>query len=124
MSFGPWMTCISGLLQGICPEIAAQLKPNLSGLFGGVVRGYLPQAWAFVTESETVTLQVDTGGNASVMSGRSAQPDVLIETSHAVLSAALRTRNAASVPKGPVKVTPLTPKGGTAFRFLRGRIGL
>lgn len=113
-----------GLLGGICPELETQLRPNLSGIFGGIVRSFLPQAWVFVTEGETVTLNVDTNGNAYVRSGRSANADVVIETSHALLSAALRTRNAASVPKGPVKITPVTQKGGTAFTFLRGHLGL
>ena len=100
------------------------MTPNLRGLFGGLVRGYLPQVWAFSTEGETVALSVDREGNASVRSGDVSNPDVLIQTSHAILAHILRTRSRVGVPPGPLRATPVTPKGDAAFRYLRGRFGL
>ena len=88
------------------------------------VSGYLPQAWVFVTEAEAVSFLVDSRGNASVIEGRVPNPDVTIETSHDVLSAALRTRTRSAVPQGPLTVTPHTGKGSAAFQYLRGRLGL
>src|SRR5207302_10745522 len=62
---------IADPLDRLRPEIEAQLKPNLQGIFGGVIRGYLPQAWAYKTEAVTVTLSVDSHGNVSLRSGGS-----------------------------------------------------
>lgn len=118
------MSCIEGLLSQVSAEVEAQLKPRLRGLTGMFVAGYLPQAWVFVTESEVVSLFVDPQGNASVAAGRPRSLDVTIETSHALLSAALRTRSPSSVPRGPLRVTPHTTKGRDAFQYLRGRFGL
>jgi len=118
------MACIEGLLHDICSEIEAQLKPNISGLFGGIVRSNLPQSWVFRTESETVTLHVDRSGNASVLRGILRNSDVTIEWGHELLSITLRTRNRPSVISNPPKVSFQTQKGATAFNFLRGRLGL
>ena len=118
------MSCISGLLGQVGTEVEAQLRPVLGGLTGFLVSGYLPQSWVFATETEVVTFHVDSRGHASVVEGRAQNPDVSIETSHAMLSAALRTRNASSVPKGPLNIIPHTSKGKAAFQFLRGKLGL
>ena len=118
------MSCIASLLGQVSADVEAQLKPRLRGLTGLFVAGYLPQAWVFVTESEIVSLFVDSQGNASVSAGRARSPDVTIETSHALLSAALRTRNPSAVPRGPLRVTPHTNKGRDAFQYLRGQLGL
>lgn len=118
------MGSIADLVSGICLEVEAQLKPNLRGFFGGTIRTYLPQAWVFTTETETVTLKVDPEGNVSVHSGRDASPDVIIQGTHAALSAALSTRNPAKVPPGSIKARPVTSKGSMAFNFLRNRFGL
>jgi len=118
------MASIEGLLRGVCSEIEAQLKPSISGLFGGIVRGYLPQAWVFRTEHEAVTLHVDRSGNASVSRGISPNSDVIIEWAHELLSTTLRTRSRPSVVSNPPKVSLQTQKGATAFNFLRGRFGL
>ena len=118
------MGSVADLLNNLCPEIEAQLKPNLRGFFSGMIRGYLPQAWVFTTEAETVTLHVDTDGNVSVRNGRAPAPDVLVQGTHQALSAALSTRNPAVVPPGSIKARPVTPKGSMAFQFLRNRIGL
>lgn len=118
------MGSIADLLDNLCPEIEAQLKPNLHGIFGGVIRGYLPQAWAFKTETETVTLNVNTEGNVSLRIGGSPNPDVLVKGSFDALSAALSIRNPAIVPAGSIQATPLTSKGNIAFQFMRNRFGL
>jgi len=113
------VSCIASLLMQVSGEVEAELKPRLRGLGGFLIAGYLPQAWVFATESDVVSFFVDSQGNASVASGRARAPDVTIETSHALLSTVLRTRNPASVPRGPLRVTPHIPKGRTAFQFLR-----
>src|SRR6266849_4126058 len=113
------MGSIADVLSNLSPEIEAQLKPNLRGFFGGMIRTYLPQAWVFTTELETVTLHVDCEGNLSVRSGRDASPDVIVQGTQAALSAALSTRNPAMVPPGSIKARPVTSKGSMAFNFLR-----
>jgi|SRR2546428_1171623 len=118
------MGSVADLLSRMCPEIEGQLKPNLRGFFSGTIRAYLPQAWVFTTEAETVTLHVDTEGNVSVQTGRAGSPDVIIQGAHAALSAALSTRNPAMVPPGSIKARPVTSKGNMAFNFLRSRFGL
>jgi hypothetical protein len=118
------MGSVADLLSGICSEIETQLKPNLRGFFGGTIRSYLPQAWVFATESETVTLRVDTDGNVSARSGRMDGPDVIIQGTQAALLAALSSRNPAMVPPRSIKARPVTSKGSMAFNFLRNRFGL
>jgi len=120
------MTCIESLLNLICSEIEGQLKPALANFFKGmIVRGYLPQNWVFETESESTTLTVDTGGNASVLSGASQFRDVTIRWHHDLLRSVLQTRNRSSIPYGQVpQVICHTQKGQTAFNFLRQRLGL
>jgi hypothetical protein len=115
---------IADLLDQLRPEIESQLKPNLQGIFGGVIRRYLPQAWAFKTETETVTLTVDSHGNVSTRRGGSPNPDVLVKGSLEALSAALSARQSTMIPAGAIDAKPLTPKGDMAFRFLRDRFGL
>jgi|GEM_PF-390347 len=119
------MTCTANHLAALGPEIEGQLKPNLNGLFGGVVRGYLPQTWKFVTELDTASLVVDRAGNVKAYAGAVPGADVTITLDHARLEAALRTRDKNRVPPGsPPQVAFHTPKGKTAFGFLRGRLGL
>lgn len=118
------MTSIQQLLSDVAPELEKQLKPQLTGPFGGLVRGYLPQTWVFVTESETATLRVGPDGSTAASPGAAPNPDVVIETTHARLSAALRTRDRSKVPPGATKVTPATEKGRMAFQFVRNRLGL
>jgi hypothetical protein len=89
-----------------------------------MIHTYLPQAWVFTTEAETVTLYVDAEGNVSVGGGRASSPDVLVQGTNAALIAALSTRNAALVPPGSIKARPITSKGSMAFNFLRNRFGL
>ena len=92
------------------PKSRDKLKPNLRGFFGGMIRAYLPQAWIFTTEAETVTLYVDAEGNVSVGGGRASSPDVIVQGTNAALGAALDTRKAAMVPPGSIKARPMTSK--------------
>jgi hypothetical protein len=122
------MTCLATSLSRLGPSIEGQLKPHLSGLFGGVVRGYLPQTWVFAAGSESASLVVDQAGNVTVYSGAVQSADVLITATHATLSGALEAatgvRRRDEVPSGPVKPTFYTSKGRTAFNYLRGKFGL
>lgn len=122
------MTCIAQLLAQLSPNIEAQLRPNLSGLRGFVVRGYLPQTWVFSAGTEYATLIVDQSGGVNAYTGSAGQADVLITSTHATLSGALEAANGLrprdSVPRGPVTPTFYTSKGRTAFNYLRGRLGL
>lgn len=118
------MTSLVPLLEQVARDVEPQLRSQLGGFFGGVVRAYLPQSWVFKTEREEASLIVDATGAVTVAAGAAAHPDVTIETSHDRLEAALGTRSRGQVPPGPQTVTPHTPKGKTAFEYLRGRIGL
>jgi hypothetical protein len=120
----PPMTCIASLLAEVAPQLEARLKSQLSGFTGVLVRSYLPQVWVFQTEQETATLTVQKDGRVTAAAGASSQPDVTIATTHDRLSAALRTRDRAQVPPGPLTVTAHTSKGRTAFDFTRSRLGL
>jgi len=119
------MSCISGLLTTICPEIEQYLKPNLRGIQGLVIAGFLPQVWTFESEHETVSLVVGREGNAFVQVGGRADRDVTVRLSHDYLASVLRTRSAASIPAGVRPVVMFhTAKGRSAFNYLRGRLGL
>jgi L-aminopeptidase/D-esterase-like protein len=93
-------------------------------MFGPMIRSYLPQTWVFTTEEGSASLTVDTDGRANATAGILPKANVTVETTHARLEAALRTRRKEAVPAGPLTVTPHTEKGRTAFGLLRGRLGL
>ena len=118
------MTCLLELFESIRGYIEDQLKPNLRGLIGLMVTGYLPQNWVFVTEEETVTLSIDKKGNAVVISEAVNNPDVTIEVDHKYLSTALRERQKPGFPPERIDVTLHTPKGKTAYGYLRKHVGL
>ena len=118
------MSCIEGLLEGVARDVQERVQSQLTGFFGGMIRGYLPQTWVFETEEGTASLTVDREGRVLAAAGALPSPDVTIVTTHAKLSAALRTRKRELVPEGPLTVTPHTQKGQTAFGFLRSRLGL
>ena len=118
------MACLLALLRDAGQDLQPRLQSQLSGVFGGIVRQYLPQSWVFVTESETVTLTVDREGRFGALPGRSDAPDVTVETTHDRLAAALRTRQRDQVPPGPFRAIPHTEKGRTAYGLLRQRLGL
>lgn len=118
------MSCLEGLMAQVARDVEGQLKPQLTGLFGGVIRGYLPQVWVFETDDGTVSLTVDKQGIARAAPGAMPAPDVTVRTTHARLRTALATRSREAVPPGPLTVTPHTEKGRTAFGVLAKRLGL
>ncbi len=119
------MSELKDLLAGLTPEIEEQLKPALSGLFGGIVKGYLPQVWGFRTERGSAALAIDDSGNVSAVEGVPPTADVIIVWGHDQLLTALKTRSKEAVPAGhPPQVDFRSPKGKTAFTFLRGRLGI
>ncbi|MGD0587671.1 MAG: hypothetical protein ABSA63_02625 [Thermoplasmata archaeon] len=119
------MSELQSLLSSFRPDIESQLKPHLRGFFGGVVRHYLPQVWAFKTETESGSLTVSAEGKVRVSAGVSRHCDVLITWSHPQLMAALRTRDRTQIPSGSApSVQFKTRRGKTAFSFLRSRFGL
>src|SRR5438445_10972431 len=104
----------------------SQLKPNLVGFTGFLVRGYLPQRLVFETGQERASLIVDIDGNTEVTLRVIESPDVLITTTHDTLSAALEAahglRSRDSVMRGQITPRFYTIKGEIAFNFLRGRL--
>ena len=121
------MSFISDLVgQAIAPRVSAELQPHLRGLFGGVVRGYLPQTWWFHTETGSATLFVDQQGVAQVKDGRVGQPDAEIAWTDAAFHAAITSRSRDAIPRGTPEpqVHLYTDKGRAAFGQLRRRLGL
>jgi len=119
------MSCISGLLIAICPEIEQYLKPNLRGVQGLVLLSFLPQVWVFETEHCTSSLIVDREGDTSVQIGGRVDRDVTIKWKHDSLASVLKTRSSSSVPHGERPTIMLhSGKGRAAFDFLRRRFGL
>ena len=120
------MTCIPNLLGRLAPAVEAQLKPNLAGFTGLLVRGYLPQRWVFETGQERASLIVDIDGNTEVTLRVIESPDVLITTTHDTLSTALEAANGLrsrdSVIRGQITPRFYTIKGEIAFNFLRSRL--
>jgi hypothetical protein len=119
------MNSIASLLEGLCPEVEHMLKPSLRGFRGMLIQAYLPQAWVFVTETETATFIVDAGGNAHVEAGANPRKDVTIRWQHDLLASVLRMRSRDSAQRG-VRPTIMfhTSCGRRAFGFLKGWLGL
>jgi hypothetical protein len=101
-----------------------ELKQRLQGMLGGIFRAYLPQAWVFRTEQETATLLVEKDGHVEVRAEETKSPDVTVEVPFRRLATALRARSRQAMPPGELKVTTHTPKGKTAFDYLRSRLGI
>jgi hypothetical protein len=118
------MNSIESLLGEAGRQFEPEIQSRLKGMLGGIIQSYLPQVWVFQTEDETASLLVDKMGVVTVVEGAAPRPDVTVEIPRVRLVAALTTRNKASVPPGPLTVTPHTVKGKTAFDYLRGRLGL
>jgi len=115
---------VEAALRSAAEELQPEIQRRLSGFLGGLIRAYLPQAWVFRTEAETVTLRVDATGRVTVAPGPDAKPDVTVEIPWSRLKVALAQRRREAVPPGPLTVTPHTAKGKAAFDYLRGRLGL
>jgi hypothetical protein len=112
------------LLRETAGRVEPEVQRQLHGLFGGIVRSYLPQAWVFETDEGTASFLVDRAGVVSVAAGAAKNADVTVKIPANRLRVALTTRDPAKVPPGPLAVTPHTPKGKAAFGYLRGRLGL
>ncbi len=117
------MSCLEELLAKTARSVEGELRPRLSGIFGSIVRAYLPQLWVFRTDEGTVSLAIDRQGRAQVVAGALPNPDVTVEIPHDRLRAALTQRSRAAIPPGALTVTPHTAKGRTAFDYLKGRLG-
>ena len=119
------MSCLKESFVPICGEVEKELKKVLKGLLTGpMVKGYLPQNWVFVTETETVTFSVDRKGNASATEGGSESPDGAITIDHAYLAAALKDRKKPDFEYTRFETIFHTGKGETAFNYLGKRLGL
>jgi hypothetical protein len=121
------MSQIANLVaQTVAPEVTAQLQPYLRGLFGGIVRGYLPQTWWFSTETGQATLVVDQQGQAQVYDGQAGQPDAAITWTDHAFGIVLTTRDRGRLQpgSGQPNVEIFTSKGQAAFNQLRKRLGL
>lgn len=118
---------ISGLVsQTVAPRVTAELQPHLRGLFGGVIRGYLPQVWWFSTENGHATLTVDKQGESRVYEGQVGQPDASIRWTDQAFYVALSTQDRRRLPPGTPEpqVQIHTSKGRAAYNQLRSRLGL
>lgn len=119
------MERVGQLLTGLCEEIERQVKPNLRGLKGLLILGFLPQTWVFETEYGACTVFLDTEGNARVFPGADRDRDVTIQWKHDSLASVLElgSRNAVSEGDYP-NVFVHTEKGRAAFNYLKKDIGL
>ena len=118
------MSCTLGLLEKAGREVEAQLKPQLEGMFGGMIRGYLPQTWVFETEEGSTSLHVEKDGRVTATSGALPSPDLTVKARHAALATALKERNRSGLAPGAISATPHTEKGRMAFQFFRSRLGV
>jgi hypothetical protein len=113
------------LLSGFCVDAERELKPKVQGFTGLFLRGFLPQVWVFETESELVTVLADANGNVSVRQGDGLRRDLTIRWRQDLLCEVLESKSKRSVPSGEVPtVVRHTDKGGAAFNYLKGRLGL
>jgi len=115
------MASVEELLRPVAARVEPEVKRRLTGLFGGMLREFLPQAWVFRTEHGVASLCVAADGSASVQPTAVSPADVTIEVGHDRLAAALERQARAP---GPFAVTPHTAKGRAAFDYLRSRLGL
>ncbi len=115
---------VEDALRHAAVDFEPEIQRRLTGFLGGFIRAYLPQAWVFKTDVETVTLRVDSAGKVKVDAGVEPKPDVTVEIPWKRLRVALTKRSKEAVPPGPLTVTPHTAKGKAAFDYLRSRLGL
>jgi hypothetical protein len=117
------VTCIQGLLEKLAPDVEASLKPRLTGFIGAMVRAYLPQHWAFVTEEGTTTVRIDPTGSVTVLPGAVASPDVTVRGDHDGLRTILERRERPAGPTPGLSVVAHTAKGRAAVDQVRSRFG-
>ncbi len=118
------MSCLKPILEGYAPRVSQELKRHLAGLFGGVIRGYLPQHWVLEVDDETYTIAVDREGQMKVLTEAPARRDVTIRIGHDALHDALTAAGRPGVARPAYAVTFQSSKGETAFKFLHERFGL
>ncbi len=117
------MASVRELLEPLAARAEHEVRPRLGGMFGGMLRAYLPQTWVFTTEQGSASLTVDGEGRATITEGPAVPADVTVEVGHARLESALASGGRQIAP-GRFEVTPHTRKGKAAFDYLRGRLGL
>lgn len=119
---------IAQLLQSsVAPQVTARLRRELSKVFiGGIVRGYLPQTWWFVSDSGSATFYVEQNGVATVYDGTTGSPDVTVTWTDAAYYAAIGLQDRSRIPadSGAPNVVPHTQRGATAFGQVRKQLGL
>ncbi len=117
------MACLEGLIRQRAAQGEVRLKQALGVLFvGSLVRGYLPQTWAVITEAEVVNIQADVDGTIRVRGGPAQARDGEIRIAHDLLADGMRTGNRPH--RDSYQVTFLSDKGKAAFDYLRGSFGL
>jgi hypothetical protein len=116
---------VEELLQGFCVEAEAELRPRLQGFTGMILGSFLPQVWVFETESESVTVRASQDGRICIVPADGLQRDLTIKWREDMLCNVLQARSRIGVPEGEVpEVVRHTQKGGAAFNYLRGRLGI
>jgi hypothetical protein len=119
------MSQLLSALREIAPGIEKELRGRLASFAGMFIVGYLPQTWSFVTDAGSAALTVDKRGSVAVEAGTPPNPDVTVQWGHdALVAALLRQERAPVAGDPPLRVTPHTSKGKTAYDFLRSRFGL
>jgi hypothetical protein len=118
------MTCIAPILKGYADRATAEIQRHLSGLFGGAIRGYLPQNWVLEVDSEVYTIAVDRAGLCRVLTTAPRSRDVTIRIGHDALKRALTDPQPGGGSRPAFAVTFQSSKGETAFKFLHERFGL
>lgn len=119
------MSALLDALREIAPGIEKELRGRLASFAGMFIVGYLPQTWSFVTERESAGLTVDKKGAVVATAGAASNPDVTVEWgADALIAALLRQKRTPAAADPALRVTPHTPKGKTAYDFLRSRFGL
>ena len=112
-------------LGAACPELEGRARARLAAEPSGGLHEWLPQRWAFETDTESVTLELDAHGGARAVDGVQGRVDVSIiwnlNDLFEVLAA--ESRSASFVGKNP-KIEFRTPNGQRAFSLLRGALGL
>lgn len=100
-------------------ELRKAVRAPLTGV---VVRNYLPQTWAVITEQETLSVHADEAGNLSVQRGDPVVRDGAIAGKHDVIVEAIQTGK--KPPSNALTVTYFTKKGEAAFEHLSALFGL
>ena len=113
------MATLKDMLVTLSEDVESYLTKNPSVLM--ISASMFPQKWIFRTERGSLTVTVNTTGQARVREGEAAKPDVVIEGSHDLLSSLLQSK---STNYGVPKVEAFTKKGRFGYGIIRGRIGL